>query len=110
MNITNMKNIVVLKDLPSNLVEEAIVVLKANKKIKKPEYINKKSEMRGKETESPDYIIKEAEMIISNFISTVEKHQDKQNKIAVVKYKRLKVVAIMLGILALINLAASFIK
>ena len=34
MNITGMKNIVVLKNLPSNLVEEAIVVLKANKRIK----------------------------------------------------------------------------
>ena len=35
----NMRNIVMLKDLPSNLVEEAIVVLKQNQKIKKPEYI-----------------------------------------------------------------------
>ena len=29
-----MRNIVVLKDLPSNLVEEAIIVLKQNQKIK----------------------------------------------------------------------------
>ena len=28
----NMKNIVVLKNIPSNLVEEAIVVLKQNQK------------------------------------------------------------------------------
>ena len=33
MNTSNMKNIVVLKDLPSNLVEEAIVVLKENQKL-----------------------------------------------------------------------------
>lgn len=32
MNTGNLKNIVVLKDLPSNLVEEAIVVLKENQK------------------------------------------------------------------------------
>ena len=38
----NMRNIVMLKDLPSNLVEEAIVVLKQNQKIKKPEYIENK--------------------------------------------------------------------
>ena len=31
----DMRNIVVLKDLPSNLVEEAIIVLKQNQKIKK---------------------------------------------------------------------------
>ncbi len=37
MNTGNLKNIVVLKDLPSNLVEEAIVVLKENQKIPKLE-------------------------------------------------------------------------
>jgi len=36
MDIQNMKNMVVLKNLPSNLVEEAFVVLKDNvKSIKK---------------------------------------------------------------------------
>ena len=34
MNMSDMKNIVILKDLPSNLVDEAIVFLKQNKKIK----------------------------------------------------------------------------
>ena len=44
MDISTMKNMVVLRDLPSNLIEEAIVVLKANKKIKKLEYSENKSE------------------------------------------------------------------
>ena len=35
MNTENMKNILILKDLPSNLVEEAIVFLKQNQKNKK---------------------------------------------------------------------------
>ena len=39
MNMSDMKNIVILKDLPSNLVDEAIVFLKQNQKIKKLEYI-----------------------------------------------------------------------
>ena len=34
MNKENMKNMVVLKDLPSNIVEEAIIILKPNVKIK----------------------------------------------------------------------------
>ena len=34
MNTGGMKNIVILKDLPSNLVEEAIVFLKENQKLK----------------------------------------------------------------------------
>ena len=37
MNISDMKNIVILKDLPSNIVDEAIVFLKQNQKVKKPE-------------------------------------------------------------------------
>lgn len=111
MNITSMKNIVVLKNLPSNLVEEAIVVLKSNKTIKKPEYINNKSEINNKEAESKDYILKEAQMIISNFISTVEKQKDKQiagNITA--KYKRLRIVTIILSILIFMSLIASYIK
>ena len=41
MDTSNMKNIVVLKNLPSNIVEEAIVILKSNAKVKN---INKKKE------------------------------------------------------------------
>ena len=37
MDISNMRNMVVLKNLPSNIVDEAIVILKTNKKIKRPE-------------------------------------------------------------------------
>ena len=33
--MSDMKNMIVLKDLPSNLIEEAFVVLKENKKIHK---------------------------------------------------------------------------
>ena len=34
MNQSGLKNMVVLRNLPSNIVEEAIVVLKANSKVK----------------------------------------------------------------------------
>ena len=37
MKQSELKNMVILKNLPSNIVEEAIVILKANKKIKKLE-------------------------------------------------------------------------
>ena len=42
METSNMKNMVVLKNLPSNLVEEAIIILKSNKKVKKLQKIEKK--------------------------------------------------------------------
>ena len=35
MEDSKLKNMVVLKNLPSNIVDEAIIVLKSNKKVKK---------------------------------------------------------------------------
>ena len=49
MNASRMKNIIVLKDLPSNLVDEAIVILKSGKKIKQKEFIESKNESNFKE-------------------------------------------------------------
>ena len=37
MDIENMKNMVVLKNLPSNIVEEAIVIFKPNVKLNNSE-------------------------------------------------------------------------
>ena len=37
----NMRNIIRIKDVPSNTIEEAIIILKENKKAKKREYSNK---------------------------------------------------------------------
>ena len=42
MSQSNLKNMIVLKNLPSNIVEEAIVILKTNKRIKKLEKVDKK--------------------------------------------------------------------
>lgn len=61
----NLKNIVVLKNLPSNVVDEAFVILKPNQKL---EYIPKKKENEHTEL-SNDYIIKEAEMVITSFLN-----------------------------------------
>ena len=46
MRESNLKNIVVLKNLPSNFIEEAFVILKSNKAAMKLEKIekNKKAE------------------------------------------------------------------
>ena len=41
MSQGNLKNMVVLKNLPSNIVEEAIVILKSNKKVRQVEKIEK---------------------------------------------------------------------
>ena len=41
MEENKMKNLIVLKNLPSNIIEEAFIVLKDNKKVKNIEYTNK---------------------------------------------------------------------
>jgi len=108
MNITGMKNIIVLKNLPSNIVEEAIVVLKSSKRVKKIEYIDKKTEKPYIENEkSDDYILKEAESVVSNFISNMEKSKDENSqtiKNVMKKYKTLKIVTILLSSIMIINI------
>ena len=97
-----MKNIVVLKNVPSNLVDEAILILKPNKNAKKLEYACKSSSTGYKDsTKNNDYVVKEAESVIANYISKVEKNKPKQkentnfNK----KYKRLKIYSIVVSII-----------
>lgn len=107
-----LKNIVVLKDLPSNIVEEAIVILKGDKRkiecIKK--YIkNDVSKNQTKNIEKPkDYIVKEAQMVISNYISNIEGQKvirnKKDNKKIEKKYRRMQIATIVMFIALIINI------
>ena len=101
MNNQGLKNIVVLRDLPSNLIEEAIIVLKENKKIHKYQIsnlenknngnnknkedktknkkdnknnVNEKRDVKnlGRYADNKDYIIKEAEMVLEEYTEKLE--------------------------------------
>ena len=92
MNNEGLKNIVLLKDLPSNLIEEAIIVLKENKKIHKVQKIidinnEKKRQKNDKQNKNKnnlnnneilnknidnDYIIKEAYMLLDDYTKRLE--------------------------------------
>ena len=50
MDKGKMKNMVVLKDLPSNLIDEAIIILKPNKRIKKVDYVKHEQNIRSGES------------------------------------------------------------
>ena len=85
MNISNMKNIIVLRNLPSNLVDEAIVVLKENKKVKKYQYaddikgdnVDKQKKKEGKTADNTkEYIIKEAELVVNNYLSNLKNKKE----------------------------------
>lgn len=115
MDTGNLKNIVVLKDLPSNIVEEAIVVLKENQKVPKLEPASKEKQKINEpqdEKKSKDYIIKEAQMLIAEYISKIENKNKKENqsiKKLNKKCERLKLInktlLVVLAISILINFA-----
>ena len=107
MEKSQMKNMVVLRNLPSNLIEEAIVVFKTVKNAKEFQYIDKiesnKNEPSKRDTK--DYMVKEAESVISNYIKNNEKKTTRVNNSNVNKnYKRLKLYSIIVSIAFLIAL------
>ncbi len=104
MEASNLKNMVVLKNLPSNIVEEAIIILKNSKKIKRLEKIenNKNNNKQPRQAKEKDYILKEAEMLVNSYVSKMENKEDKkivENKIQK-KYKKIKKYAILSTIAA----------
>lgn len=110
MKQEQLKNMVVIKNLPSNLIDEAFVILKNNKKIKSLERIETNNITKETKEKKDDYIIKEAEMVISNFLTNIEKekqHKEYNVKQIEEKYKRLKIITALLSIIILINAISS---
>ena len=110
-----MKNIVILKNLPSNIVEEAFVVLKENEKIQIEDLVKKENIVGGvnkniNEKEDKQYIIKEAELLVENYLKDIEKRKNEKNKdIWKLKYEKLKILNIFLFFLFAITIIKSFI-
>ena len=115
MKESNLKNMVILKNLPSNLVEEAIVILKSSKKVKKYEKIENKNKhnQNSEIKKEKDYILKEAEMLIQEYISKLEKETE-QKTIKTIKdskkYKRLKKYAYISSFIMIIQALTLIIK
>lgn len=95
-----MKNIIRLKDVPSNTIEEAIIIFKDNKKAKKFEYTNKFKIDNEEKQEYNNYVVKEAELIISDYLESAEM----KNTDIVKKNKRLKLSNIILGLLLIVSI------
>ena len=108
METSPMKNIVVLKNLPSNLVEEAIVIIKTNKVAKKLEERGIEVEVYKRNTKkAKEYMIREAESVISSYISKIEDNRN-SNKIPKSniekKYKKLKIYSIIISTILLLSI------
>ena len=112
MKKSNLKNIVVLKNLPSNIVDEAIVILKPTKKIKKIEMVEKSNAKSKKNNfETNKHVLKEAEMLVATYISKLEKREKrkKSNDNLNKKYERLKKYAIIASLILIASIISNFI-
>jgi hypothetical protein len=129
-----MKNVIILKNLPSNLIDEAIVIVKDKKKIKDINYSEfikdggeKFSSSSNRQTsnrviqgymkeedlkkledtkkEDRKYVIKEAEIVVSNYLSKIDnKMPEKKIKRLEKSYKRAKKISIILGIISIVSI------
>lgn len=95
-----MRNMIRLKDVPSNTIEEAIIILKENKKAKKYERLNTFKNFESEETDNNNYVIKEAELIISDYLKHVEKNDKPQEK----RIKKLRIINLGLVIGLIISI------
>lgn len=109
----NLRNIVVLNNLPSNIIDEAIIVLKSRKYVKKLELIdNKSSVIYNNKKEKNDFIVKEAENIVSNYMAKIEKKQsiEKRDINIEIKYKKIKIYSIITSFLLILCIMKIFLN
>ena len=128
MNQSNMKNVIILKNLPSNLIDEAIMVVKDKKKVKDINYSDFikykeengiiKGDMRIEDLkkienikkEDRKYVIKEAEVVVTNYIKRIEdnlsdRKLDKLKK----SYKKSKLLNILLAMTTIISISLAIL-
>ena len=113
----NYKNIVILKNLPSNILEEAIIVVKDKKSTADIDYLKKMSlfnysnmkeddfnRLKKIPKESRTYVIKEAESVIKNYIEKIEDGRKviARNRLKK-KYNRLKYINFILLIISILS-------
>lgn len=109
METSKMKNMVVLKNLPSNMIEDAIVIFKENSKIKAKDVINKSNQLSQVQGKSKDIIFKEAEMLVNDYVKRVESSKNRKIFDKKINDKFLKKYSVVITILFIISLTINFI-
>ena len=115
MQESNFKDTIVLKNIPSNIIDEAIIVLKQDKKAWELKKIESSKENRLEEKKTPikkDYVVKEAEMIVADYMKGInnKKKQKEEIKNKNIKYNRLKKYAYISTAIMFLQLIANLIK
>jgi len=78
MSFDKLRKVVVIKNIPSNYIEEAIFILRADENAEAG-LLKKKSLISEKTMKDGDYLIKEAQNIINNYIKECEEKAGKLN-------------------------------
>ena len=93
--MNSLKNMLILKDLPSNLIEEAYIVLNPNLKLQNNAIKENHENKKDNKILSKDYILEEAKYVLLNYISKLETKKEKVNiKLLEKKYRKLKKITI----------------
>lgn len=96
MQKNKLNNVIVLKEISSNIVEEAIVVLKPNVSLNQEEINFKKIQNK---IDKKLLIIEEAEKVIKNYIVQLQsKTKEKNNQKLEKKYNKLKKICFVLAV------------
>ena len=111
MESSDMKNMVVLKNLPSNMVEEAIIIFKEKQKVKQKELVDKRNKINSYENKpkARDYILKEAEMLVTDYINQIENRKKFDNNRMSNQYKNLQKYSITVTIFLIVSIILNFI-
>ncbi len=105
-----MKNMIVLKDLPSNIVEEAWVILKPEMRHKEKEIIKKLQANNVKDETKNEYVVKEAETVIYDYLKNINNYEDKKKyNVIIKKYKKLKKISFVVFCVLAITCILNFI-
>jgi hypothetical protein len=101
MQNNKLKNTIVLKGMASNVVDEAIVVLKPNVKLKVPK-TNGTERENGKREE---FILKEAENVVNEYVNRLKReeilksHEDLKRKLM-----KVRIIALFLFVAFIVTL------
>lgn len=128
MDSQKNKNVIILKNLPSNLIDEAIMVVKDKKKVKdinysdfvkykeesgviqgslKPEDLKKIESIKK---ENRKYIIKEAEVVVTNYLKRIEDNlSDRKIEKLKKSYKKSKILNLFLALTTIISISLAIL-
>lgn len=105
MEEINLKNTITLKNLPSNLIEKAVIVFKDKKTVKEIQKIEQQYNKEGQHTSKKTscYAIKEAELIVTNYLKEINNNTKNKMVNNNRSNKKIKIYSVVVTILLLIQ-------